>query len=66
MRYGGEQLDDEYWARRGEVFFELQKAAQMKGLDVYANDLRAVHIAGDIYDVMEFCQEWRSEIEELA
>lgn len=63
---GGEKLDDEYWARRDEVITELEYAAAPRGIDIYRRGPNGIGITGDIVDVMEFLNDWRSEIEELA
>lgn len=61
-------LDDAEWAaeRRHEVKKELAEALRAAGIENAPWQLENdVWVTGGLQEIMDFAQEWRSEIEEL-
>lgn len=59
--------DDEYYERQSEVKKELTEALKSVGVNAWPWELEDdILVEGPLSVIMEFCQDYRSEIEELG
>lgn len=62
----GQQEEDEYLSRIDEVKDDLRRALSNEGIETEDADTDVLITFGYLSDLLEFCQEHRSEIEELG